>query len=121
MYSGLDYDNSTMTLERFGFIGMEKKCFWGSIGVLWKRPLPVNQILPNTTITTQPEKPKPKPEKPKPKPGPKPYVQPKPDPPVYPDHEKKTWVKPGSNTIKSVKNKGNEVEAHKSYMTRSKS
>ena len=41
MYSGLDYDDSTMTLERFGFIGMDKRCFWGSIGVLWKRPLPV--------------------------------------------------------------------------------
>ena len=52
MYSNLDYDASTMTLERFGFIGMEKRCFWGSIGVLWKRPLPVNQILPgNTTLT----------------------------------------------------------------------
>ena len=49
MYSGLDYDDSTMTLERFGFIGMDKRCFWGSIGVLWKRPLPVEQILPNTT------------------------------------------------------------------------
>ena len=42
MYSNLDYDENTMTLERFGFIGMDKKCFWGSIGVLWKRPLPVN-------------------------------------------------------------------------------
>ena len=41
MYSGLDYDDKTMTLERFGFIGMDKQCFWGSIGVLWKRPLPV--------------------------------------------------------------------------------
>ncbi len=52
MYSNLDYDNSTMTLERFGFIGMEKKCFWGSIGVLWKRPLPINQILPSNTTTS---------------------------------------------------------------------
>ena len=50
MYSNLDYDESTMTLERFGFIGMDKRCFWGSIGVLWKRPLPVEQILPNNTI-----------------------------------------------------------------------
>lgn len=41
MYSNLDYDANTMTLERFGFIGMDKKCFWGSIGILWKRPLPV--------------------------------------------------------------------------------
>ena len=46
MYSGLDYNPSEMTLERFGFIGMDKRCFWGSIGVLWKRPLPVEQILP---------------------------------------------------------------------------
>ena len=49
MYSNLDYDANTMTLERFGFIGMDKRCFWGSIGILWKRPLPVEQILPNTT------------------------------------------------------------------------
>ena len=49
MYSNLDYNPETMTLERFGFIGMDKKCFWGSIGVLWKRPLPVEQILPNNT------------------------------------------------------------------------
>jgi hypothetical protein len=48
MYSNLDYDASTMTLERFGFIGMDRRCFWGSIGVLWKRPLPVEQIIPNT-------------------------------------------------------------------------
>jgi hypothetical protein len=56
MYTGLDYDDSTMTLERFGFIGMDKRCFWGSIGVLWKRPLPVDQILPNNTIPTAPKK-----------------------------------------------------------------
>ena len=47
MYANLDYNPETMTLERFGFIGMDKKCYWGSIGVLWKRPLPVDQILPN--------------------------------------------------------------------------
>ena len=41
MYANLDYNPATMTLERFGFIGMDKKCYWGSIGVLWKRPLPV--------------------------------------------------------------------------------
>ena len=51
MYSGLDYNPAEMTLERFGFIGMDKRCFWGSIGVLWKRPLPVDQILPNATIS----------------------------------------------------------------------
>ena len=41
MYANIDYNPDTMTLERFGFIGMDKRCFWGSIGVLWKRPLPV--------------------------------------------------------------------------------
>ena len=49
MYANLDYNADTMTLERFGFIGMDRRCFWGAIGVLWKRPLPVEQILPNTT------------------------------------------------------------------------
>ena len=57
MYSGLDYNPAEMTLERFGFIGMDKRCFWGSIGVLWKRPLPVEQILPNATLTTTPTAP----------------------------------------------------------------
>ena len=57
MYSGLDYNPQEMTLERFGFIGMDKRCFWGSIGVLWKRPLPVEQILPNATIPAKPEGP----------------------------------------------------------------
>ena len=49
MYGNIDYNAETMTLERFGFIGMNKRCFWGSIGLLWKRPLPVEQILPNIT------------------------------------------------------------------------
>ena len=57
MYSNLDYDATTMTLERFGFIGMDKRCFWGSIGVLWKRPLPVEQILPNATVEVEIKKP----------------------------------------------------------------
>ena len=83
MYSNLDYNDQTMTLERFGFIGMDKRCFWGAIGVLWKRPLPVQQILPNTTLTTEvkpevkpvePEEP-PKPVKPV-RPNPEPYVPP---------------------------------------------
>ena len=26
-------------LSRFGLIGSERKCFWGMIGVLWKKPL----------------------------------------------------------------------------------
>ena len=51
MYANLDYNPDTMTLERFGFIGMDRRCFWGSIGLLWKRPLPVEQILPNITNT----------------------------------------------------------------------
>ena len=42
MYSNLDFNPDTMTLERFGFIGMDKQCFWGSIGLLWKKPLPVD-------------------------------------------------------------------------------
>ena len=33
------YTPSTMDLSRFGLIGTEKKCFWGMIGVLWKKPL----------------------------------------------------------------------------------
>jgi hypothetical protein len=32
-----------MTLERFGFIGMEMKCFWGMIGVEWITPLKIEQ------------------------------------------------------------------------------
>lgn len=28
---------------------MTKKCYWGCIGVLWKRPLPVWEIMPNNT------------------------------------------------------------------------
>ena len=32
-----------MDLSRFGFIGTDEKCYWGLIGVLWKRPLPVFQ------------------------------------------------------------------------------
>ena len=64
MYSNLDYDADTMTLERFGFIGMDKRCYWGSIGVLWKRPLPVEQILPNNTVEVEVKKPVKKPKHP---------------------------------------------------------
>lgn len=60
MYANLDYNADTMTLERFGFIGMDRRCFWGAIGVLWKRPLPVDQILPNITSIVEPPKPEPK-------------------------------------------------------------
>ena len=40
------YDPKTMTLERFGFIGEDKKCYWGMTGVEWVTPLKVNQIKP---------------------------------------------------------------------------
>ena len=35
------YKPETMTLERFGFIGNDKKCFWGMVGVKWITPLKV--------------------------------------------------------------------------------
>lgn len=35
--------NSEITLERFGFIGHDKKCYWGLFGVMWIKPLPVWQ------------------------------------------------------------------------------
>ena len=94
MYSNLDYDESTMTLERFGFIGMEKRCFWGSIGVLWKRPLPVDQILPNNTIPTDT--------------GPVP-VKP-PTPPKVPTTKVTPGKKVGVYEIKSRINPGNDVQ-----------
>ena len=47
MHSGRKYDPKKMTLERFGFIGMEKGCFWGLIGVIWKQPLPVAGLKHN--------------------------------------------------------------------------
>ena len=40
------YDPTKMTLERFGFIGMDKRCFWGMVGVKWLQPLKIHQILP---------------------------------------------------------------------------
>lgn len=49
MFSGLTYDAANMTLERFGFVGTDKKCYWGLIGVQWIKPLPIWQILPNST------------------------------------------------------------------------
>ena len=42
MHAGKTYNDKSMTLERFGFIGMDKKCFWGMIGVEWITPLKVN-------------------------------------------------------------------------------
>lgn len=99
MYSGLDYDDSTMTLERFGFIGIDRKCFWGSIGVIWKRPLPVEQILPNATQTIQPPKPEPKP-KPKPKPKPTPL----------PEKAKIAPLRLGAYEVQSRINPGNDIQ-----------
>jgi len=118
MYANVDYDENTMTLERFGFIGMDKRCFWGSIGVLWKRPLPVEQILPNATITSVAPVPKPKPT-PKPTPPPKKepeeekYVQPPPDPAVLPEENRVPVERPGKNSFKSILEKGNDVEVNK--------
>ena len=42
--ANLTFDPATMTLERFGFIGEDKKCYWGMTGVEWVTPLKVNQI-----------------------------------------------------------------------------
>lgn len=45
-----------MTLERFGFIGEAKACFWGMTGVNWTKPLRVWQLGPkNTTTATKKE------------------------------------------------------------------
>ena len=46
LHAGKKYDAATMTLERFGFIGEEKKCYWGMVGVFWVTPLKVVQIKP---------------------------------------------------------------------------
>ena len=35
------FDPSKMTLERFGFIGEDKKCYWGMTAVYWVTPLKV--------------------------------------------------------------------------------
>mgnify|MGYP006096885791 CR=1 FL=1 len=106
MYSNLDYNDQTMTLERFGFIGMDKRCFWGAIGVLWKRPLPVQQILPNTTLTSEVKPEPPKPPKPEEKEeneeAPKPYVPPTED--VTPKR------KNGVFELQSRVNPGNDIE-----------
>lgn len=45
---GEQFNKDTMTLERFGFIGTNKKCFWGMVGVKWVTPLKVEQIKPKT-------------------------------------------------------------------------
>ena len=46
------YDKETMTLERFGFIGQNKKCMWGMVGVKWRTPLSVAQKDPSTCAWT---------------------------------------------------------------------
>jgi len=42
-----------LTLERFGVIGTNQMCFWGMIGVHWKKPLPVWQIKSKTQPQTK--------------------------------------------------------------------
>lgn len=44
LHSKRTFDPNTMTLERFGLIGTDKKCYWGLIGVLWKQPLPLGEV-----------------------------------------------------------------------------
>lgn len=33
-----------LELSRFGLVGRDKRCYWGLVGVLWKRPLPIWEI-----------------------------------------------------------------------------
>jgi len=51
------YNAEEMTLERFGFIGTDKKCFWGMVGVKWITPLKVEQIIPSPTPAPTPAPP----------------------------------------------------------------
>lgn len=60
MNAGNAYDAANMTLERFGFIGMDKKCFWGMVGVDWVTPLKVSQVKPGTAPGTAPATEEPK-------------------------------------------------------------
>lgn len=41
-------------LSRFGLVGRDKRCYWGLVGVLWKRPLPLWEIKPNNTPPAEP-------------------------------------------------------------------
>ena len=112
MYANIDYNPDTMTLERFGFIGMDRRCFWGSIGVLWKRPLPVEQILPNITLTTEEHPPLPAvtPNTPPPPPPPKPKpAAPALPPPQLPTGDVIPKQKEGSWEIQSIVNPGTNV------------
>ena len=47
LFADKTFDPATMTLERFGFIGTDKKCFYGMVGVKWLTPLKVEQMLPS--------------------------------------------------------------------------
>lgn len=77
-----------ITLERFGFVGTGKECYWGLIGVLWVKPLPIHQILPPNNVAppsseTEPKPPNPTPVPPTPTPTPpSPPTPPTPTPPV---------------------------------------
>ena len=37
----MEFDPYSMTLERFGVVGIEKKCYWGMVGVKWLTPLEI--------------------------------------------------------------------------------
>lgn len=68
MHAGKKYVAKSMTLERFGFVGLDKRCFWGMVGVEWLTPLRVTQIKPGAEAPKKPVKkptPKPKPKTPK--------------------------------------------------------
>ena len=49
MHANKKYNEQTMTLERFGFVGTDRSCFWGMIGVHWVEPLKVDQLIPTHT------------------------------------------------------------------------
>ena len=54
LHAGKNYVAAEMTLERFGFIGTDKKCFWGMVGVKWITPLKVEQMIPNAIAPPAP-------------------------------------------------------------------
>lgn len=41
LFSGQKYDPEKMNINNFGLIGVDMRCHWGSIGVLWKKPVKV--------------------------------------------------------------------------------
>lgn len=118
LHSGRSFNPGTMTLERFGLIGMDRKCYWGCIGVLWKRPLPVEKVLPhNGGGSGGNNKPKPKPKPPAPKPKP---PAPKPKPPAPKPKPPAPKPKPtDEEIIKEIKfTKTKDVKAGKCYRIR---